>query len=239
MPVSQETRDKMRASALGRKHSQATKDKIGAKHKGKVISQEAIDRQKTTMKATILANGGGFAVGPRSKEFGEAISKRQKTRPQELVDASVQAMNLARRGSKATDDQRERYRVARLKYMAENPEKIGLKGWFDTVPEREFAAELGKMGISYEKQHHTRNPHYLYDFLVQGRYLIEIDGPYHYDPAFYKTQEEFQQAVDRDAAKNMAAGKNGFSIYRIKVGQHLPDNWKEILAEQGLVLIKD
>jgi hypothetical protein len=43
----------------------------------------------------------------------------------------------------------------------------------------------------------------------------------------------FKAQVLKDAAKNMAAGKNGLYIARIEVGIGLPEEWKDILLTQG------
>ncbi len=230
--ASEETRRKQSEAHLGKTHSEETKAKIGAKHKGKVRSEQEIDKWRESYKKSIEENGGGFNRGQkRSSEFKQRMSEVAKNRPREKQLEKAKQMQDARRGSKATPEQRENYRRARVEYMLSNPDKLGKK-LFDTVPELEFAAELDKRGIEYQKQFHTKNPHYIYDFKV-GHVLIEIDGPYHRNESFYDTPEDFQKRVETDAAKNFTAIMNGMSIYRIPVEQHLPENWIDILRLQG------
>jgi very-short-patch-repair endonuclease len=234
--ASQETKDKMAASHTGKTHSQATKDAIGAKHKGKTRSKAEIDKWRITYYESIEENGGkGFAVGPRSQEFKDKMSAIAQARTLDKYMPKVEAMLKVRRGSTATPEQRKRYSEGRIKYMVANTDKLRGK-FFDTVPEREFAAELEKRSVQFKKQYHMAKPHLLFDFLIEDKILVEIDGPYHYKPSFHNSQEAFERRVEYDAMKNYEAIKKGFQIYRIQVGQHIPNDWLEILKAQGFKL---
>lgn len=234
----EERREAARQRRLGTTQNQLTKDKIGAKSKGRVKSLETIEKQRVSYLAAIEANGGGFATGPRSDEFKAKMSEIARNRSPEFVQTKVEQMWAARRGQKENDQVLETKRNARVKFMAENPNKVGWK-FFDTVPEREFEQELIKLGVPYQKQFHTAKPHFLYDFKVLEDILIEIDGPYHYNPKMYKTKAEFIAAKGKDETKNLNALNQGFRIGRIRVGKHLPSNWLEVLEEQGILIQKD
>jgi very-short-patch-repair endonuclease len=230
-PDSTETIEKKRKARTGKKHTQATKDKIGDGNRGKIMSPESIALNKASNALARELNGGGFATGPRSDEFKLRMSEIALARTPEEVMKYVERMLAVRRGSKATPEQRITYSHARLKWMMENPDKLP-KRMHNTVPEREFEQELITLGLDYKKQYHTSKPHYLYDFLIEDKFLIEIDGPYHYNPKMHETVELFEKQVIKDAFKNLMAGQKGFYIYRIPVGQHLPNDWKDVLLEQ-------
>jgi len=230
------TRDLKRQKRLGKKHNQATKDKIGDAHRGKTVSLASIEKQKDSMRRAIERNGGGFAVGPRSQDFKDRMSEIALARPETEWRPKVNVMNEARRNQEITDDMRETYREARLRYMEANPDKLHKK-FFNTVPELEFKAELEKLGLQYTHQFHTKNPHFVFDFMVEDEFLVEIDGPYHYMLSIHHgDQRLLDKQIAKDARKNMAAGQAGFKIVRLEVGQHIPKDWKEILLQQGWTL---
>jgi very-short-patch-repair endonuclease len=252
-PVSEMTRAKMRASRAGYKHSQETKDKIGAKHKGKTRTPEEIDRWRASYAEYLKENGSPMTGKDRGEAFKRKMSEIAKNRSPEMVRAKVEQMWAARRGSKATDEQRERYSQARLKYMQENPDKLSPK-MFDTRPEREFAAELDKRGFIYrestqplESNEYTRSFHLtnrVYDFKIGPDVLVEIDGPYHRDARFHggndasdeKRQEILERIIARDRGKDKLAADNGYRIYRIAVTNKLVTDWYDQLIDQGFNL---
>lgn len=231
---SPETLEKKRQARTGKKHDEKTKKKIGDAHRGKTISQESIEKFKKSLNESIRKNGGGFATGPRSEEFKEKMSEIAKNRDQELINQKVEQMKEARSGQIESDEVREKKRVARLKWMEENPDKID-NVLFNTRPEIEFENILQEMKLNYKKQIHTRNPHYIFDFLIDNNFIIEIDGPYHYDPKLHgNDMKSFNKRLETDAIKNLTAGQKGYHIFRIKVGSNLAENWKEQLESQGL-----
>jgi len=117
-PVSDETRAKMSASRTGKKHTEESKEKIGKKHKGKKMAPESVAQQKISYQKFLEENGGSPQKGTkRNEEFCERMREIALNRPEELVQQKVEQMWEARRGSKATDKQRENYRNGRLKYM--------------------------------------------------------------------------------------------------------------------------
>ena len=240
-PVSAETRARMSASRTGKKHGPEAKAKIGAKHRGKVMPKESVERQRESYQRFLLENGGSPQKGSkRSAEFREHMRMVALNRSPELVQQKVEQMWEARRGSKATPEQRENYSQGRLKYMAENPDKLP-RQMFNTVPEQEFEKVLQDRNITYSKSFHLTNR--VFDFKIGDNILIEIDGPYHRTLGFYISQsatdeekvEKLRQYRDRDLKKDQLARDHGYFIYRIPVGQHLPENWHQIMVEQGFV----
>lgn len=238
-PWTEELRQKQKLVRTGRKHSEETKAKIGARHKGKTRSPEEIEKWRESYKEFLVENGGSPQKGyKRSEEFKDRMSEIAQNRPAELVQAKVEQMWEARRGSKATEEQRENYRDGRLKFMADNPHKLP-KQMFNTVPEQEFALILDKLNISYERSFHLGNR--VFDFKVGHNILIEIDGPYHRTLGFYlppgssddEKVAKLMGFIERDRLKDNLARQKGYFIYRIPVGQHVPDNWLNILNDQG------
>ena len=136
-------------------------------------------------------------------------------------------MLKARRGSKATPEQRENYKRA-------NAEKFERQIKFkDTNIELEFESILLKNELQYKKQKRIGSA--IYDFQIDD-ILIEIDGPVHWWEGFFKKEEDRQKIVERDAVKNFIAVQNGYKIYRITGDNKLHD-WKNQLKEQECPLL--
>ena len=242
-PVSEETRAKMRASRTGYTHSDETKDKIGAKHRGKKRSPEEIDKWRDSYAHYLEENGSPMLGMDRGDAFKKRMSEVAKARSPEQVREKVEQMWAARRGSKATDEQRERYSQARLKYMEENPDKLPNK-MFNTKPEQEFASILDNLAITYRRN--VRIGNRLYDFELDNNILIEIDGPYHWNYMMYGNRHMsdcermslFKESKKRDAYKDQLARDNNYKLYRIKVGGSIPEDWKTQLQEQDCTLFQ-
>jgi vacuolar-type H+-ATPase subunit E/Vma4 len=237
---SPETLERKRIARTGKKHSDEAKAKIGAKHKGKKRTEQEIDKWRASYKEYLDEHGSPMLGKDRGAAFKAKMSAIAKARPKEMVDAKVAQMLAARRGSKATPEQRERYSAARIKYMIENPDKLG-QVMFNTVPEVEFQSILTALGISYTTSFHLKNR--VFDFKIGKNILIELDGPYHRKLGMYispiasdeEKVEKLRRYVERDRDKDKLARNSGFLLYRIAVVQHLPKNWHDILIDQGFV----
>lgn len=235
---STETIERKRRARTGKRHSEEAKAKIGAKHRGKKRTKEEIARWRESYREYLDEHGSPMLGKDRGEAFRRKMSEIAKARPKELVDAKVAMMLEARRSSKATPEQRDRYSAARLKYMAENPDKLGMK-LFNTVPELQFEKELQDRNVSYLK--HRRIGHFLYDFVINDTIIVEIDGPYHYNPNLYgsKTDPEsvklegLARTQARDERKTRQAIEKGYQVFRIKVPGKLADDWYEQLVSQG------
>jgi len=235
---SPETIERKRLARTGKRHSEEAKARIGAGNRGKKMSAEATDKWRKSYARYIEEHGSPMLGRDRGEAFKKKMSAIAKARPKELVDAKVSQMLAARRGSKATPEQRERYSAARIKYMLENPDKLGPTKLFNTRPELEFEKELQDRLVPYRKNVPIGG--YLYDFLINDDLIVEIDGPYHYDKNLYgsKTDPEsmklegLARTQAKDAKKDKRASELGYKLYRIKVGGKLPDDWYQQLLEQ-------
>lgn len=242
-PVSEETRAKMSASRTGAKHSEEAKAKIGAKHRSKTRTPEEIDKWRVSYAEYIKEHGSPMLGKDRGEAFRKHMSEIARNRDPELVQKKVEQMWAARRGSKATPEQRERYTAARLKYIEDNPDKLPSK-MFNTKPEREFAAELELLNIQYVRNKNIKGR--LYDFVINDSVIVEIDGPYHWNYKMYGNKDMpdedrlalFEEAKKNDIYKNELAIQNGYKIYRIKVEGCLPTDWKNQLSNQGCDIAK-
>lgn len=236
--ASEETKAKQREARKGYKHSQETKDKIGNANRGSKRTPEQIVAMRKRSLALFEKNGRvGHMLGfKHSETTRKKISDSAKTRSPEHYKNQIKALAAARRKWVPTQQQRDNYRTARVKFMLENPDKVGIK-YFDTKPELEFEAELKKAGIDYQKQFHTSYPHYLYDFRV-GNDVIEIDGPYHYKESVHPNTESFMKQIEKDKVKTKVIQNLGMNLYRIQVVNNLPPDWRDVLKQQGCQLFE-
>lgn len=237
-PWTDDLRAKQKAARTGRRHSDATRAKIGAGNRGKVMDPEAVARQKVSYRKFLEENNGSPQKGcKRSDEFKAKMSEIARNRSPEAAKSKVDAMLAVRRGQKMTDEQKEIYSEARLKYIEENPDKL-IPKLFNTKPEQEFEQILKDKGVEYYKNKRIGNR--LYDFVV-ANCVVELDGPYHRDPLMHgnkgMTLEERQALLqiskDRDAYKTQLAQSNGYRLFRVDVTNHLPTDWHSILQAQG------
>lgn len=231
--VSAETRARMSASRTGKKHSPEAKAKIGAKHRGKVIPKESVDRQRESYQKFLESNGGSPQKGyKRSDEFKKRMSHIAQTRDPALVQQKVEQMWAARRGSKATDEQKARYSEARLDFIEKNPDKI-IPKLFNTKPEQELEQILVTKNIAYSKNKRVGNR--LFDFVVEDC-VIEIDGPLMHGNKTMTLEERtllLREMQTRDALKTQLAKENGYRVFRLDVTSCLPKDWYERLKAQG------
>ena len=236
---SEVTKEKRAAKLRGRKLSEDTKAKIGAGNRGKVMDPQAVARQKASYRKFLDENGGSPQKGfKRSDQFKARMSEIARNRDPQLVQAKLEQMWEARRGSTATPEQRENYSAGRIKYMINNPDKLGRK-LFNTIPELEFEKELIDRNIEFSKSVHIGNR--VFDFKIGTNILVEIDGPYHRRLGMYLAIDasddekvtKLMHIIERDRNKDKMARSAGYFVYRIPVGQHLPKDWYQVLVDQG------
>lgn len=84
--------------------------------------------------------------------------------------------------------------------------------------EKKFAKEfLEKLGIKYEEQFEAKDIKRYFDFKLEGRILIEVDGSYWH--SYGKVYEEMNPIQKRNARvdeiKNKWAHSNGYKLIRI------------------------
>ena len=84
--------------------------------------------------------------------------------------------------------------------------------------EKKFAKEfLEKLGVKYEEQFEAKDIKRYFDFKLDGRILIEVDGSYWH--SYGKVYEEMNSIQKRNARvdeiKNKWAHSNGYKLIRI------------------------
>ena len=84
--------------------------------------------------------------------------------------------------------------------------------------EKKFAKDfLEKLGVEYEEQFEARDIKRYFDFKLEGRILIEVDGSYWH--SYGKVYEEMNPIQKRNARvdeiKNKWAHSNGYKLIRI------------------------
>lgn len=84
--------------------------------------------------------------------------------------------------------------------------------------EKKFAKEfLEKLGVKYEEQFEAKDIKRYFDFKLEGRILIEVDGSYWH--SYGKVYEEMNPIQKRNARvdeiKNKWAHSNGYKLIRI------------------------
>lgn len=84
--------------------------------------------------------------------------------------------------------------------------------------EKRFAKEfLDKLGVKYEEQFEAKDIKRYFDFKLEGRILIEVDGSYWH--SYGKVYEEMNSIQKRNARvdeiKNKWAHSNGYKLIRI------------------------
>lgn len=236
--ASEETKQKMKEARARSTytHSEETLKKISdGNKKPKPLTPEGKRKRKESYEKRMNTFYGPYPKRTHTDETKMTLSEIARNRTPEQVAEKVRLMNEARRGQKESLEVRLKRSQIRIEYMANNPDKIPRR-MFDTVPELEFEEELRSRNIPYKKQYHTKKPHFLFDFIINDTILVEIDGPYHYNPELYSTLEEYEYKKNIDLLKNDAADAFGLFLFRIKVGQNLPCNWLEILEDQGFYL---
>jgi very-short-patch-repair endonuclease len=186
--VSEETRDKISKSNLGRKHgpmSNERKQKIG-------------ESNRKTRKQKIEA---GWQ--PLPYKMSDAARKRASKRMQGNTLGKGKSHNKGKTLD-LSDDQRNNRSRKRVEYLSGNKTiKSGTK------PEKQFIEFLTNQNIKFEHQFpmYTDNGSWLYDFYLPTLNLfVEIDGEF-----WHSTK----QSICRDEIKNNIAKKNGITVARI------------------------
>jgi len=222
--ASDEARRKMSEAQRGRKHTEETKKKIGEGNRGKIMPKDDVERRAALLREKYETQPGPFA-GKNHNDASRARMKvaateREANYTREQRVAINKAIGNSVRGIKRTDEQKERYRASRVKWMTENPTKV-----INTAGERSIAEWLDKNRIVYQRQFVIPGLHHPYDFyLPDHETIIEFDGAHHWWRRWFnvlgKTPEEREQMLQetllKDAIENLYAGLHGYRIIRIR-----------------------
>lgn len=119
---------------------------------------------------------------------------------------SIRAKKLD--GFKHTDQTKKKLSKIRKEWIAKNPDKspyiISHKSRGETYPEKYFREWLEKENIPFQQEYRFKL--YAFDFLVNERVDLEIDGSQHKgDPVI----------VEHDKKRDKCSLENGFIVYRI------------------------
>lgn len=143
----------------------------------------------------------------RNQLVSRGIKKNLQDNP-EIVEARVKLHT----GSKRSTESRKRMQESAWKRMANQTDR------FVSKAELQFGEFLrNKLGLHV--QHQYRFGLKPFDFLVDGRVLVEFDGPHHYDPNYYMCrsgQVNFDQQQERDAKREQIAKQLGMKLVVVK-----------------------
>ena len=153
----------------------------------------------------------GVARKKYSPERNQLVSRGVKKTLQENPEI-VEARVKLHTGSKRSAESRKRMQESAWKRMANQTDR------FVSKAELQFGEFLrNKLGLRV--QHQYRSGLKPFDFLVDGRVLVEFDGPHHYDPNYYMCQSgqvDFDQQQKRDAKREQIAKQLGMKLVVVK-----------------------
>lgn len=149
----------------------------------------------------------GVARGKYSPERNQLVSRGIKKALQENPEL-VEVRTKLHTGSKRSAESRKRMQESAWKRMANQTDR------FISKAELQFGEFLrNKLGLRV--QHQYRSGLKPFDFLVDGRVLVEFDGPHHYDPNYYMCQSgqvNFDQQQERDTKREQIAKQLGMKL---------------------------
>jgi len=139
----------------------------------------------------------------RNKMISEGIKKTLNNNPDILQTRINRHL-----GSKRSLESKKKMQEAAWKRMASQPNN------FVSKAEKQFGNFLeSKLGLSITRQHRIGlKP---FDFLVDGRVLVEFDGPHHYDENYYMCksgQVDIKLQRQRDNQRKLIAEKIGMKL---------------------------
>lgn len=128
-------------------------------------------------------------------------------------------------GRKHTEESKKKISISRTKYLIENPDQVPYvlnhhaKG--PSYPELYFKEWLTKENFRFESE--FRFGIYSFDFLINGKVDLEIDGDQH-------LQEKHKQA---DTHRDKLSKENGYKVIRILWSKFLKKSDKDKLKYLG------
>ena len=112
------------------------------------------------------------------------------------------------RGRKHSEETKKRISENRKKWIAENPDKspylMSHKSRGETYPEKYFREWLEKENIPFQQEYKFKL--YSFDFLVNERVDLEIDGDQH---------KNDKRIIEHDIKRDAKSQEAGFVVYRI------------------------
>lgn len=127
----------------------------------------------------------------------------ERTPEQQKVFRKVKA-----KGRKHTEETKKKLSEIRKKWIAENPDKspylMSHKSRGETYPEKYFREWMEKESIPFQQEYRFKL--YAFDFLVNERVDLEIDGDQH---------KNDKRIIKHDIKRDAKSQKAGFIVYRI------------------------
>lgn len=154
----------------------------------------------------------GFGGGKKiAKEVGVSENTIWNLRNKGFLHfhrSKEQMISIAAKKRIHSEKTKNKISIARKKFLSENPDKIPYKlnhkSKGESYPEKYFREWLEKENISFQQEYRFKL--YSFDFLVNERVDLEIDGSQHKDDANILKHDEKRDAISKD---------NGFIVYRV------------------------
>lgn len=171
-------------------------------------SQEILDNiqkdyDETEISVNDLAKKYGFSICKlyTLKKKGYIRLDRDKSFSRELSVSKL-------RGKKLSEEVKRKISISRKKWIEEHPEKspykVSHKSRGESYPEKYFRLWLEKEQIIHKQEYTFKG--YYFDFLVNGRIDLEIDGGQHTNDKRIKIHDERRDEESKKA---------GFIVYRV------------------------
>lgn len=168
------------------------------------------------------------------KERNALISKKHKQA--HAIDPSIAAHRAEfHRGSKRSAESRAKMQASAWRRMESQ------KPCFVSGMEKQFGQFLiDKLGVPCVSQFRVGGKPF--DFLLDGRVLLEFDGPHHYKPDYYLWKNHsggYEKQKERDRLRHDIATKNGYKLLIVrqdevnKRGHMRGDGMHQLMHELG------
>jgi very-short-patch-repair endonuclease len=176
--------------------------------------------------------------GGKREKYGEECNKliSEKHKQAHADDPSI-AANRAEfhRGTKRSDAAKAKMQASAWRRMESQ------KPRFVSGMEKQFGHFLvAKLGVSCVPQFRVGGKPF--DFLVDGRVLLEFDGPHHYKPDYYLWKYRvggYERQQERDKLRHELAEQNGYKLLVVrqdevdKQGRMRGDGMHRLMQELG------
>ena len=134
----------------------------------------------------------------------KGLVRMERTPEQQKVFQQVKS-----KGRKHSEETKKKLSLIRKKWIAENPDKspylLSHKSRGETYPERYFREWLEKENIPFQQEYRFKL--YSFDFLVNERVDLEIDGGQH---------KNDKRVIEHDIKRDTKSQEAGFIVYRIE-----------------------
>lgn len=190
------------------KHTKEQHEKIAAANRGRIVSEE------TRRKISEAKKGQKYRVRSEehTKHQAEAQAGRPKTEDQKKrISESLKKYFQTDAGREQVERQSQKLKD----FYQEHPEKAAENmsraqaanpKWNDTKPEKQMAAILDDLGLSYKKQHRFagfgKHRFHKWDFaLIEDGVLIEVDGCYWHGCPEHTNKKRRAELVEQAAVE--------------------------------------